>query len=235
MSSPPHESAEEQPGQTIMPARAKTAELELNDHTDANCPTRRRSCLPRSRARRIGAMRRRRSPDEIAAAMHFEPFPEYDISLSLELDPKIATEEPADLADLDPTEFTPNAPPSLEGLNAEVKETRLYFGNDLFGTTLGGMQPWGTGEEPVLMAPRVPADPDMKQIARRCRRRPSRGVTRRRQGRGDRRRPAPEEPGRAAWPCRARSAPRRRSASPTRSISNRAASRCAGRSRSRRW
>ena len=91
--------------------------------------------------------------------MHFEPFPEYDISLSLELDPKIALEDTADLADLDPTEFTPNAPPSLEGLNAEVKETRLYFGNDLFGTTLGGIKPWATGEEPVLMAPRAPADP----------------------------------------------------------------------------
>ena len=65
--------------------------------------------------------------------MHFEPFPEYDIALSLEFDPKILMEEPADLADLDPTEFTPNAPPSLEGLNADVKETRLYFGNDLFG------------------------------------------------------------------------------------------------------
>ena len=105
------------------------------------------------------------APDEIAAAMRFEPFPEYDVALSLEMNPKIAMDEPADLADLDPTEFTPNAPPSLEGLNAEVKETRLYFGNDLFGTTLGGIEPWGTGEEPVLMIPRVPADPNMKQTA----------------------------------------------------------------------
>ena len=60
--------------------------------------------------------------------MHVEPFPEYDIALSLEMNPKIALEDTVDLADLDPTEFTPNAPPSLEGLNAEVKETRLYFG-----------------------------------------------------------------------------------------------------------
>ena len=65
------------------------------------------------------------------------------------IDPKIVIDEPADLADLDPTEFTPNAPPSLEGLNAEVKETRLFFGNDLFGTILGGIQPWASGEEPV--------------------------------------------------------------------------------------
>ena len=93
----------------------------------ANFPTRRRSCSPTSRARRSGADAPAAKPDEIAAAMHFAPFPEYDISLSLELDPKIVIDEPTDLADLDPTEFTPNAPPNLEGLNAEVKESRLLF------------------------------------------------------------------------------------------------------------
>src|SRR5947208_12913962 len=56
------------------------------------------------------------------------------------------SEEPADLADLDPTEFTPNAPPSLEGLNSEVKQTRLYFGVDTFGTVLGGIRPWTNGD-----------------------------------------------------------------------------------------
>ena len=97
--------------------------------------------------------------------MHFEPFPEYDVALSLEMNPKIATEDPADLAELDPTEFTPNAPPSLEGLNADVKETRLFFGSELFGNSLGDMKPWAVGEAPVLMGPRAPADPDMKQTA----------------------------------------------------------------------
>lgn len=156
---------EEQPEQTIMPARAKTGGMELNDHTGDGLPDAQAvvfADIARDAQRRNAPVAK---PDEIAAAMHFEPFPEYDISLSLELNPKLAIEEPADLADLDPTEFTPNAPPSLEGLNDEVKETRLYFGNDLFGTTLGGIQPWSTGEEPVLMAPRVPADPDMKQTA----------------------------------------------------------------------
>jgi spore germination cell wall hydrolase CwlJ-like protein len=148
-----------------MPARTKTGEIELNDHSDDELPDAQVVVLAE-----LGREAQRRNapaaePDEIAAAMHFEPFPEYDIALSLEMNPRIVTEEPADLADLDPTEFTPNAPPSLEGLNAEVKETRLYFGNDLFGTTLGGIQPWGTGEEPVLMIPRAPADPDMKQAA----------------------------------------------------------------------
>jgi hypothetical protein len=104
-------------------------------------------------------------PDEIAAAMHLEPFPEYDIALSLEVNPKIAIDDPVDLSELDPTEFTPNAPPSLEGLNAAVKDTRLFFGNELFGNSLGDMKPWAVGEAPVLMGPRAPVDPDMKQTA----------------------------------------------------------------------
>jgi hypothetical protein len=164
-SEPAARSPEEAPEQTIMPARAKTAEIELNDHSDDELPDAQTVVL----AELAREAQRRNAPaavpDEIAAAMHVEPFPEYDISLSLEMNPRIVLDEPGDLADLDPTEFTPNAPPSLEGLNAEVKETRLYFGNDLFGTTLGGIQPWGRGEEPVLLTPRVQADPDMKQTA----------------------------------------------------------------------
>lgn len=161
----PVRSIEEQPEQTIMPVRAKTGEIELNDHSSDELPDAQTVVLAelaRDAQRRNAPAA---EPDEIAAAMHFEPFAEYDISLSLEMNPRIAIDEPADLADLDPTEFTPNAPPSLEGLNAEVKETRLYFGNDLFGTTLGGIKPWGAGEEPVLLTPRVPADPDLKQTA----------------------------------------------------------------------
>ena len=143
--------------------RPKSAELGQIDHSEDEVPDAQAVVLAelaRDAQRRNAPAA---EPDEIAAAMHFEPFPEYDIALSLEMNPRIVVDEPADLADLDPTEFTPNAPPSLEGLNAEVKATRLYFGNDLFGTTLGGIQPLGTGEEPVLMVPRASADPDMKQ------------------------------------------------------------------------
>jgi len=145
--------------------RPKSAELGQIDHSEDEVPDAQAVVLAelaRDAQRRNAPAA---EPDEIAAAMHFEPFPEYDIALSLEMNPRIVVDEPADLADLDPTEFTPNAPPSLEGLNAEVKETRLYFGNDLFGTTLGGIQPWGSGEEPVLMVPRASADPDMKRTA----------------------------------------------------------------------
>jgi hypothetical protein len=149
----------EPPKPSILPAREKTTEI---DHSDDDLPDAQTVVL----AEIAREAHRRNAPvadDEIAAAMHFVPFPEYDISLSLELDPKIPSEESSDLADLDPTEFTPNAPPSLEGLNAEVKAGRLYFGHDLFGTSLNGIKPWETGEVPVLESPVVTADPDFKR------------------------------------------------------------------------
>lgn len=155
---------EEGPDRTIMPARAKTADIESNDHTDDELPDAQAVVLAdiaRDAQRRNAPAK----PDEIAAAMHFEPFPEYDIALSLEMNPKIVTEDPVDLSDVDPTEFTPNAPPSLEGLNDAVKETRLYFGAELFGNSLDDMKPWAVGEAPILMGPRPGADPDMKQTA----------------------------------------------------------------------
>jgi hypothetical protein len=147
----------EAPKPSVIPPREKSAEI---DHTDSELPDA-QSVVLSEIAR--DARRKNLPPqktDEIAAAMHVEPFPEYDISLSLELDPKIVLEETVELADLDPTTFTPNAPANLEGLNADVKESRLYFGNDLFGNDLAGMRPWAIGE-----APRVPADPDFKQGA----------------------------------------------------------------------
>ena len=96
--------------------------------------------------------------DEIEAAMRFRPFPEYDISLSLEARPQVRAEEPAVMANLDPADLIPNAPPSLDGLNAEVKEERIYFGSALFGTTLGSIEPWAVGEEPILLFPRAPGE-----------------------------------------------------------------------------
>jgi spore germination cell wall hydrolase CwlJ-like protein len=148
----------EPPAPSFHSGRPKAAEI---DHTEDELPDAQAVIL--ADIARDALAGKRAQPDEIAAAVHFEPFAEYDISLSLERDPQIALDEPADLADIDPAELIPNAPPSLEGLNAEVKTTRLYFGNDLFGSALGGIKPWADGEEPVLLAPR--ADPEMKQTA----------------------------------------------------------------------
>jgi hypothetical protein len=150
----------ERPEQSILPRRPKSAEI---DHTDEEIPDAQTAVL----AELGRAAARRNAPvgkaDEIAAAVAFMPFLEYDIALSLELDPKIATDETDDLAGIDPAELLPNAPPSLEGLNAEVKDDRLFFGNNLFSHSLGAIQPWSNGEEPTLMIPN--ADPDMKKVA----------------------------------------------------------------------
>src|SRR5882724_1612130 len=150
----------ERPEQSILPARPKSVEI---DHTDEDIPDAQTAVLAelgRDAARRNAPVKK---TDEIAAAVAFTPFPEYDISLSLELDPKIAIEEQDDLAGIDPAELLPNAGPSLEGLNAEVKDNRLFFGNNLFGNSLGAIQPWNSGEQPTLMIPN--ADPDLKKVA----------------------------------------------------------------------
>jgi hypothetical protein len=149
----------ERPEQSVPPARPKSVEI---DHTDEDIPDAQTTVLAelgRDAARRNTPVSK---PDEIAAAVRFEPFPEYDIALSLELDPKIAIEEQDDLAGIDPAELLPNAPPSLDGFNAEVEDDRLFFGNNLFSHSLSAIQPWGTGEQPTLMIPN--ADPDMKKV-----------------------------------------------------------------------
>ena len=150
----------ERPEQSILPRRPKSVEI---DHTDEDIPDAQTAILAelgRAAARRNAPVTR---PDEIAAAVRFAPFPEYDIALSLELDPKIVLEEQDDLAGIDPAELLPNAGPSLDGLNAEVKDDRLFFGNNLFSDSLSAIQPWGTGEQPTLMIPN--ADPEMKKVA----------------------------------------------------------------------
>ena len=89
----------EAPKPSILPLREKSAEI---DHTDSELPDAQSVVLAdiarEARARNLPPVK----TDEIAAAMHFLPFPEYDISLSLERDPKIVLDETAELADLDP-------------------------------------------------------------------------------------------------------------------------------------
>src|SRR5262249_12944478 len=86
--------------------RPKTSEIDHREDTLPDAPAVVLAEIARDAQRRNAPVK----PDEIAAAMRFEPFPEYDISLSLELDPKISSDDSNDLADLDPTQFTPNAP-----------------------------------------------------------------------------------------------------------------------------
>ena len=101
--------------------------------------------------------------DEIEAAMRFEPFPEYDISLSLELHPQIPVDEAldalaSDQPDISLIEMANNPDP-------KPRTSRLFFGADLIGPSLVGIVPWADGEQPILMLPRAPADPEMKSAA----------------------------------------------------------------------
>jgi spore germination cell wall hydrolase CwlJ-like protein len=99
--------------------------------------------------------------DEIEAAARFVPFPEYDISMSLELRPHVPVEEPVEAETEQPDIsllIAANDP------NSSERTSRLYFGGDLLGSSIAGIVPWSPGEEPILMVPRAP-DPDIKRSA----------------------------------------------------------------------
>ena len=135
-------------------------------------------------------------------------------------------------ADIPPSNITPAAPSP-----GSVKDaTRLYFGVDPLASAPEGVSPWAPGEAPVVLASR--GDPDIKQSALHAVAADWSGHGRRKrreQRRGHRRGPAAAFAGRKARAHGCDRAPRRRSVSRTQCISKRAAKRCVGRSRSRRW
>jgi hypothetical protein len=103
--------------------------------------------------------------DEIEAAMRFVPFPEYDVSLSLELHPQIPRDEP-------PVEVAGADQPDLSILDEAAdpdpteRTARLFFDRAPIGVLPPPMTPWSRGEAPVLIVPQVPADLDIKRSAR---------------------------------------------------------------------
>jgi Cell Wall Hydrolase len=116
--------------------------------------------------------------DEIEAAMRFVPFPEYDVSLSLELHPQIPRDEP-------PEEAAGGDQPDLSILDEATdpdpsqRTARLFFDGAPIGVSPPPLAPWSRGEAPVLIVPQVPADLDIKRSARDPRAGPSgpEGVT----------------------------------------------------------
>jgi spore germination cell wall hydrolase CwlJ-like protein len=91
---------------------------------------------------------------ELAEALKAAPLPQYDVSMSLELD------TPNDARGAVAIAVEP-APPR-DGFS--VKTARLYFGSSSLGAPLEGMERWQPGEEPLIVTP-PGADPDMKPMA----------------------------------------------------------------------
>jgi hypothetical protein len=101
--------------------------------------------------------------DDIEAAARFVPFPEYDVSLSLELHPQIPGDDTADTPETEPGQPDISLLAFANDPDPNVRTSRLFFG-DLVGSSLAGIVPWTPGEEPILMVPLAP-DTESKRSA----------------------------------------------------------------------
>ena len=95
---------------------------------------------------------------ELAEALNAPPLPQYDVSMSLESQPLDDLKTAPDTAAiaLEPA-------PSRDGFS--VKTARLFFGSSSLGASAGSMERWQPGEEPLIVMPGAPPDPDMKVMA----------------------------------------------------------------------
>jgi spore germination cell wall hydrolase CwlJ-like protein len=93
---------------------------------------------------------------ELAEALSAPPLPQYDVSLSLEAQPL----QDKGSASVDAAAF--ESSPSREGFS--VKTASLFFGSHSLGAS-ETMERWQPGEEPIIVMPDAPADPDMKVVA----------------------------------------------------------------------
>jgi spore germination cell wall hydrolase CwlJ-like protein len=93
---------------------------------------------------------------ELAEALNAPPLPQYDVSLSLESQPLL------DMKDGSGTAAFENSP-SRDGFS--VKTASLFFGSHSLGAPSETMERWQPGEEPIIVSPDRPADPDMKVMA----------------------------------------------------------------------
>jgi spore germination cell wall hydrolase CwlJ-like protein len=100
---------------------------------------------------------------EIEATLRFVPFPEYDISMSLELHPQVPGDAVSEPPEAEATQPDISLLVALNDPNPRERTARLFFG-DLVGSSLVGLAPWTPGEEPILMVPRAP-DTDIKRLA----------------------------------------------------------------------
>ena len=91
--------------------------------------------------------------DEIEAAAAFEPFPEYDISMSFDMVPQ--TPDRGDEA----AAAEAAAPDDTADGNIALGTAGLYFGAAPLGAAPGRVTPWPEGEAPVLAAPATAVAP----------------------------------------------------------------------------
>ena len=94
--------------------------------------------------------------DEIEAAVRFAPFPEYDISMSLEFHPQIPV-EPVDPAHPEGGQPDISLIAMANDPDPTERMSRLFFGGSPMNTFSAAIEPWAAGEEPVFMMPRAPA------------------------------------------------------------------------------
>src|SRR5215216_891085 len=93
--------------------------------------------------------------DEIEAAARYVPFPEYDISLSLELHPQIPRDEMMDAPDTEAAQPDISLLALANDPDPNAHTSRLFFG-DLAGSSLAGIASWAPSEEPILTTPGAP-------------------------------------------------------------------------------
>jgi spore germination cell wall hydrolase CwlJ-like protein len=94
---------------------------------------------------------------ELAEALKAPPlpqYPQYDVSMSLELQPLNDSKGDTAVVAVEP------AP--RDGFS--VKTASLFFGSSSLGASIDSMERWQPGEEPVIVMPDTP-DPDMKVTA----------------------------------------------------------------------
>jgi hypothetical protein len=90
--------------------------------------------------------------DELQAALRFQPFTEYDISLSLELNPKLP-------AEVDSERVATDDSGGPDGQEAQIifGASRLYFDPAPLNVDFAAIEPWAAGEAPVLVVPAIPS------------------------------------------------------------------------------
>src|SRR5262245_16052662 len=104
-----------------------------------------------------------RSPvdDEIEAAARYVPFPEYDISMSLELYPRVPGDETGEIAETNTEAPDISLLAAVNDPDPTMRTSRLFFG-DMLASSAASIVPWAPGEEPIMAMPR---DADIKRSA----------------------------------------------------------------------